>query len=588
MRVSPSNWDTLFADTHITEYFININGINYYSDNLQSTPTFTKPLLDAPAIGRVCSATMTVTIRPYENEIIPKAAVVTAYCRLSSKDGGIKTDWLQIGRFYVSSRTGGTKTLTLNCRDEMIKAGQTYLDKSSITSWPIQQSLVVDDIARIMGVELDDRTVLQTGTDYRASTPDSDTLISEVLGYIGISNGGNWIITDEGKLRLIPLASPSSSARQALGTAHNGYTEAGIDVTISRVTLTDKEDETYTAGDDTGYEITAFTPYASNTLANNILTALSGVIYRPYRVDVARINPLLELGDTISVADNDGNVYYVILNSAEITGNIGYTATLESAGETDAEEEIPYLTAQELQSARSIRADRTYYGTSLNRGEGLVIRKLKGDTETAKVIFNADEMAFYQGETPVLYFDATTGHWKLSGSLEIETLNGSNTTTISDINGRTLTIEETVDGITVTDPTTGQTLIDGGSISTDDMFLHRLFSRDGTDSYVEMFDNGLDFVLGKAETIGIGYYSASVPQPYIIFGTGSSPQTDDVGMIKKYDNGIWIGDSADRYRSVITSGTGIFVDTTNHKIYKYYNGVSAELADTSNVVAVFG
>ena len=591
MRIAPTNWNTLFSNAsgvHITEYKLVINNITYYSENMQSRPIITRPLLDEPTIGRVCSATMTVAIRPIANTTIPKAARVLAYCRLTSQDGATTTDWTLIGKFNISSRSG-TKILTLNCRDDMILAGQTYLDKSSLTGWPVQQSLVVNDIASIMGVSLDDRTVIQTGTAYRAQSPGTEALISEVLSYIGVCNGGNWIITEEGKLRLVPFASPSATAQQMLGTAHNGYIEEGIDAVVSRVTLTDQEDETYTAGDDTGIEITAYSPYANQTVTDALLTALSGVVYRPFHIDVARINPLLELGDTISVTDNDGNTRYVVLHSITTKCNMGYTSTLESKAENDAEEEIPYQTAQELQSARSIRADRTYYGASLNRGEGLVIRKLTGDTETAKVIFNADEMSFYQGSRKILYFDATTGHWKMSGSIEIETLNSSNITTISDINGRTITIEETVDGITVTDPQTGQTLIDGGSIVTDNLYLNRLFPQSGsTDSYVEMQDNGLNFILGQTETIGIGYYSSSVPLPYMIFGAGSSPRTDGLGMIKKYANGIWIGDTVDRDKSAITSGTGLFVDTNSRKLYKYFNGVAAELADTSNVVAVFG
>lgn len=588
MRISPTNWDVLFADTHTAEYRLVINGVSYYSENMQSVPVITKPLLEKPTIGRVCSATLTVAIRPIENVTIPKAARVLAYSRLVSKDGETSTDWVLIGKFNVSSRSGA-KIINLNCRDDMILAGQTYLDKSSLTGWPVQQSIVVNDIARIMGVELDDRTIIHTGTNYRASTPDTDALISEVLGFIAVCNGGNWIITDEGKLRLIPFASPSATSQQALDTSHGGYTETGIDTIVSRVTLTDREDETYTAGNDTGYEITAYSPYANQAVADDLLTALAGVIYRPYRIDLARINPLLELGDTISATDSDGNTFNVILNSVTVSCNIGYVATLESAAEDNAEEEIPYQTAQELQSARSVRADRSYYGASLNRGEGLVIRKLQGDTETAKVVFNADEMAFYQGSRQILYFDAESGHWKMSGSIEIETLNSSNITTISDINGRTLTIEETVDGITVTDPLTGQTLIDGGSIETDNLYLNRLFPRSGgTDSYVEMQDNGLNFILGQSETIGIGYYSSSVPLPYMVFGAGSSPKKDGLGMIKKYANGIWIGDTVDRDKDEITKGTGLFVDTNSRKIYKYYNGISAELADTSNVVAVFG
>lgn len=588
MRVAPTNWAATLAEIHKTEYYVNINGINYFSDNMLSAPIINRPLLDKPAIGRVCSATMTVTVRPISD--IPKAAVLQVYCRLVSKESEKVTDWLLIGRFFVSSRKcSGNGAVTLNCRDAMIMAGQTYLDKTSLTGWPIQQSIVVNDIVSIMGVRLDDRTFLKTGTNYRASTPDTDALISEVLAHIAVCNGGNWIITEEGKLRLMPLASPTEHPRQALSATHSGFTLEGIDAVISRVTLTDREDETYTEGNENGYELIAYSPYASQAVVDDLYATLADVVYRPYRLNIARIDPLLELGDTISAVDGEGNTYNIVINSAQITCNVDYTATLESKGEDDNEEEIPYKTAQELQAARSVRADRTYYGASLNRGEGLVIRKLQGDTEKAKVIFNADEMAFYQGSRQVLYFDAESGHWKMSGTIEIETLNSSNTTTISDINGRTLTIEETVDGITVTDPQTGQTLIDGGMIVTDDLLLNRLFSKSGsTDSYVEMQDNGLNFILGQSETIGIGYYSSSVPLPYMIFGAGSSPKKDGLGMIKKYANGIWIGDTVDRDKGEITKGTGLFVDTNSRKIYKYFNGISAELADTSNVVAVFG
>lgn len=587
MRIAPTGWTTLFANEHRIEYKVMINNVDY-SDYLQSNPEITKPLLDEPAIGRVCSAEMTVAIRPIVNVTIPKAARVLVYCRLLSWDRTTTiTDWVSLGRFNISSRSGST-ILTLKCRDDMIQAGQTYLDKSAISGWPVQQSIVVNDICRIMGVSLDDRTVLNSGNDYRAQSPGTEPLISEVLSYIGVCNGGNWIITEEGKLRLIKLASPSGTAQQAIGTAHFGYTPNGIDFTVSRVTLTDGEDESYTAGNDTGYEITGYSPYASQAVANDLLTALSGVVYRPYRLDNARINPLLELGDTVSAVKKDGTTVHVIINSATVSCNVEYTATLESDAQDDNEEEIPYQTAQDLQLARSIRADRTYYGASLNRGSGLLIRKMRGDQEVAKVQFNADEMAFYQGSRQILYFDAQTGHWRMSGSIEIETLNSSNITTISDINGRTLTIEETIDGVTVTDSQTGQTLIKGGSIRTDDLYLNRLFPQTGTNSYVEMMENGLNFILGQTQTLGIGYYSASVPQPYMIFGTGTSPRTDGVGMIKKYADGIWIGDSVDRDKSEITRGTGIFIDANHHKIYKYYNGTAAELADTSNVVAVFG
>ena len=593
MRVAPNGWETLFSGIHVTEYKLVIGNQDYLADNILSNPIFNRPLLDQPAIGRVCSATMTVTILPIENVTIPKAAPVSVYCRLASRDRTSTTDWILIGQFNISSRSG-SKRLILKCRDDMTKAGQTYYDKmDSQISWPAQQSVVVDDIARIMGVQLDGRTVINTGAAYRAALPSPDILITEMLSYIGVCNGGNWIITEEGKLRLVPLASPFGEGVQALGTQHNGYTETGIDVTISRVTITDDEDEAYTAGTDTGYEITAYCPYIVQDVVDNLATALSGVIYRPYRMENARINPLLELGDTISATKKDGTTITVVLNTASISCNIGYTATLETKAENDAEEEIPYQTPQQIKDARSIRSDRTYYGAALDRGSGLVIRRVQGENEQARVVFNADEMAFYQGNTAVLYFDAQEQHWKLNGSIEIETHDGSNITTLTDINGRVLTIEETVDGITITDPTTGTTVIDGGSIETDDLYIDHLYARSqANNSYVQMLDEGLRFVFGvgleQIETINIGYNAAEVPQPYILFGAGDSPQLGGLGMVKKYAEGIWVGDATDIYRSEITNGTGLFIDATNRKIYKYTQGSRAELADTSNVVAVFG
>ncbi len=597
MQTVPANWAALFNSAHKTEYKFIINDIEYLGTNLQGDPKITKALLDKPAIGRVCSATVSVVVRPKDNIEIPKAARVSCFCRLVSPDGQTVTSWIPQGNYFISSRSGKTN-LTLNLRDDMVKAGQTYFDKSQITDWPAGQDAVVEDIARIMGVEIDSRTQLRVGSSYRVNYLDTNTLISEILSAIAASNGGSWVMTENGKLRLVPLASPASAASQVLAKRHSGYTDEGIDAFISRITMTDNGDTTYTAGDDTGIELTINNPFADQTVVDNLINQLYGVVYRPHRIEKAMLNPLLELGDTISVQKGDGNTALVPIYSAVISCNTGYVATVEGKAAQDSEEEFPYKTPQELQAAHSVRTDRTYYGTSLNKGSGLVIRRIKGDQEEARVTFNADEMAFYQGSKQVLFFDAENQTWKMSAEMEVmvENADGSTselnvlargwTSQIRDVNGRTLKMEATVNGLTITTEQ-GETLIDGGSIYTDDLHLSQLFSKTGVDSYIEMLDNGLNFVLGRAETIGIGYHSADRPLPYMILGAGTSSSAN-VGMVKRYANGLWIGDSVDRYSDTIQNGTGFFVNTTTQKLYKYVRGYGAELADTSNVVAVFG
>ena len=560
MQTAPSNWAAIFAAPHKTEYKLIIGDKEYLGNRIRGIPSITKPLLEKPAIGRVCSATMSVTVQPYSDAPIPKAARVKAYCRLVTTDGNSSTDWVPQGCFYVTSRIART-TLNLSLRDDMIKAGQTYFDKAHWSEWPQQQSEVAADIASIMGVEIDSRTVLATGAAYQVPYLGSDVLMSEVLALIGASNGGNWIMTDAGKLRLIPLASPQavSAADADIGSNCKKYTEDGVAVKISRVTLADgTTGNTYTAGDDTG--------------------------------------------------------------SIKLSCNVGYVASLQLDAEQDAEEEFPYQSAAELREKRTVRTNQAYYGATISKADGIIIRRIKNDTEEAKVTFNADEMAFYQGDTQVLFFDPVARIWKMSAAVQIDvededgnitslkalasgltsdvtdlqtgysnlqqTAEGL-TTTIQDINGKYIEIKQTVDGVTVTNEQ-GETFINGGSIYTDNLYLSRLFSKDSFDSYIQMLDNGLNFVLGQSETIGIGYYSADKPQPYMIFGAGSKPGSKAPGMVKKYADGIWIGDSADRDKSEITSGTGIFVNTATQTIYKYTNGIGVALADTSNVTAVFG
>lgn len=622
MQTAPANWATIFAAPHKTEYKFIIGDKEYLGDRIRGIPSITKPLLEKPAIGRVCSATMSVTVQPYSDAPIPKAARVKAYCRLVTTDGNSSTDWVPQGCFYVTSRIART-TLNLSLRDDMIKAGQTYFDKAHWSEWPQQQSEVAADIASIMGVEIDSRTVLATGAAYQVPYLGSDVLMSEVLALIGASNGGNWIMTDAGKLRLIPLTSPKavSAADADIGSNCKKYTEDGVAVKISRVTLADgTTGNTYTAGDDTGYELTFDHDNASQLLANNVLAVVNGAEYNPYNLQGAYLNPLVELGDTVSVTLADGSKTALLVGSIKLSCNVGYVASLQLDAEQDAEEEFPYQSAAELREKRTVRTNQAYYGATISKADGIIIRRIKNDTEEAKVTFNADEMAFYQGDTQVLFFDPVARIWKMSAAVQIDvededgnitslkalasglasdvtdlqtgysnlqqTAEGL-TTTIQSINGKYIEIKQTVDGVTVTNEQ-GETLINGGSIYTDNLYLSRLFSKDSFDSYIQMLDNGLNFVLGQSETIGIGYYSADKPQPYMIFGAGSKPGSKAPGMVKKYADGIWIGDSADRDKSEITSGTGIFVNTSTQTIYKYTNGIGVALADTSNVTAVFG
>lgn len=213
--------------------------------------------------------------------------------------------------------------------------------------------------------------------------------------------------------------------------------------------------------------------------------------------------------------------------------------------------------------------------------------RLTADVVVAGILKSADDGKSF-------YLNLDTGEFHMNGmatesdiTSAVEANNEQFNIKIKDVNGKYVELKETLDGVTVTTET-GKTLINGGSISTDNLYLTRLLSKTSTKSYVEMLENGLNFVLGNANTIGIGYYNSKIPEPYILFGAGLKDNASADGMIRQYKNGIWIGNSVDRSSSNISGGTGIFVDTVNNIVYKYVNGQPYIMADNTTVVSVFG
>lgn len=416
MQALPEKWADIFASPHTTEYKVDIAGIEYYSDHIMQSPTITKPLLEKPTIGRVCSATFSVTILPFDGVIIPKAARVLAYCRLKDEAGNT-TGWLPQGRYYVSSRSGNQSTISLTCRDDMLKGGVSYIDKSQL-DWPASHEDVVKEICSLMDVELDERTSLASGSAYMIDAINGDDLMTEVLAKIAACNGGNWIMTESGKLRLIPFQSPSKQPVQELAEAYNGYTSTGDTVTISRVTMKDSGGTEYTAGDDSGTELYIECAYACQAIVADLCNTqdgkLYGATYQPYSVDRLYLDPACELGDTITINSRLGVKTYVVLHAITVTCNVDFTSAAASGIENESEDEYPYQTAKELADARSVKTNQSYYGNTINREYGFKSMLENG----AFGLFNGDGIQFVdESGKKCFYYDMDAKTFVIDGTL---------------------------------------------------------------------------------------------------------------------------------------------------------------------------
>lgn len=177
------------------EYKVEIGGVTYYMSALFSI-SITRPLFEKLSVGNTCAAELKVSF--YPSGEVARMAKIIPYARKASDD-----DWSQLGVFYTDTRAKDGKKLELTAYDAMLKAEQTYLQSDDVGEWPRTMATVVSEICARMGVTLDSRTALKS---YTVDYP-NDLTMREVLGYIAAAHGGNWIITAEGKLLLVPLFS---------------------------------------------------------------------------------------------------------------------------------------------------------------------------------------------------------------------------------------------------------------------------------------------------------------------------------------------------------------------------------------------
>lgn len=464
MQKRPANWETLLYDlNHKTEYRYIINGVEYTGEYVQGVPVIEKPMMLQPVIGRCCTGSFSITVRKIPNISIPKAAPVSVSCRLVSDDRQTVTDWIPQGTYWITKRSGYGELISLTCRDNMILAGRSYTDKTKITEWPAKMSDVFEEIVTLMNVAVDPRTVIHTGGTYMVDYPNDDALMSEILSMIAAAHGGNFIMTESGKIRLVPLPDTETPLFRLDG-AFGDYTPYSMGIKkISRVTITDDAENTFTSGDDSGVELTGVCNYCTQLLVDNIAGGAyikygtlytngtinrasatliddngslakgtialyaSGAIgksYTPYHMSGAYIDPCIELGDTFS-AIYLGEDLTLIANYITVECTQGYYCDMENGVQEDDEEEIPYVSPAELQAKRYLSTGKTYFGNRINRTEGFVSEYTVNDVAVARMIANSNLFTMQRKVNGnwenVLYFNPVDMQYHFTGEVRIDT-----------------------------------------------------------------------------------------------------------------------------------------------------------------------
>lgn len=347
MLAIPPWWAEARSGLYRMQTCVEINNVDYDEEDIISVSTRASLFGSGTvSVGGCVAKEIDLVIKP--KGIIPRMAEIRVYTRPISADGTWAPAWLLKGVYFIDTRETDSTTgiVTIHGYDAMLKAEQVYLEEDPGWTWPANPVSVCEHIARRMGVGIDDRTNLNSR--YGVGYPSSDVTMREMLGYIAACHLGNWVITDDGELRLVPLV-PSGEDVFDIGKQTTKLTSAPAFDPFSKVQFYYDEKDTYTAGDDSGRMLEIETPWATQEIADAALVELRGYVYQPFEAKCARLDPAAELGDLVTVDGVTG-----VLATIDTTFDAMCAADISAPADEEIDHEYPYLDRHQMQTKREV------------------------------------------------------------------------------------------------------------------------------------------------------------------------------------------------------------------------------------------
>lgn len=367
--------------------------------SIGAAPTVTGGLFgkNHPTVGNCVARQIDLIVKP-ESEI-PRMAEIRLETRLvlqNAEGDALASEWLPKGTFFIDTRQKDTSSgaLVIHGYDAMLKAEQQYIPTDSeSTSWPRKMPAVVADICYRLGVELDERSIIN---DWDVQYP-GDFTMREILGYIAACHAGNWTITDAGKLRLVSLSGNAdfidignlaasldvSSAFEPFTGVQFHYDGKDTFSAAGEVEAVLTSSDGYALQDSNGVNLAPVdgggtvdgrtleieTPWATQEIADAAMAAVKGYMYQPYEAAGAILDPAAELGDTLSVGGVTGPIAAVTTTFDALC-----SSNVSAPSDQEVDHEYPY----ENRSQRQTRREVAKATASLRVGVDEIVGKVEG------------------------------------------------------------------------------------------------------------------------------------------------------------------------------------------------------------------
>lgn len=211
------------------------------------------------------------------------------------------------------------------------------------------------------------------------------------------------------------------SEKYYVGRDVTSFSDKGKYKPISRVTLLVDDENSLTAGDDTGMEVIASCPHATQPMVNALLQTMKGYQYQAYEAGAANIDPAAELGDGVTV----GGIYSPLSKLSD--DGRGY-AGISSPGEAEMEDEYPaegYITQEFNRKIAETRSTITKTSEEIN----LKVEGIDGRVSDINQTVDGISLSVTSASNPDGQTTATitlkvgpnnyTGYIKLDGNVDV-------------------------------------------------------------------------------------------------------------------------------------------------------------------------
>lgn len=274
-------------------------------------------------IGQTIINTATVKIRMPSVPIPLKNGTMQPYIGLVLPDS--TTEWVSLGYFYIAETVTEDDygTVTITGYDGFSRIAD--VPYATTLALPCTLEDIVDDICTQTGITCDTLT-------FPAVTIDTiyDGTQKETLGWMAGLMGMNARFNRDGHLEFYwyDTSSPSVTIDRDIQFL-NGVTITAEDVTIQSITSGSESNHLVVGS---GYGITHYNPYMTQTILDGIGNVIIGTTFTPCTVEW-RGNPAMEIGDVATVVDKDENGHAVLIMRHTLTGAM--TDSIECIGFSD-------------------------------------------------------------------------------------------------------------------------------------------------------------------------------------------------------------------------------------------------------------